>query len=127
MDEILLRPHHALCIRFFEGKGYSGEFTRHMDEIIRRLQEPGQYIALVDEEDEICRKCPNYLENGCRQKEKVKGYDGQVIDMTGVSYVEKIDFRRLQEMVEKKIMETGKFHEICRDCVWAEICHKEFF
>ncbi|MBD5540771.1 MAG: DUF1284 domain-containing protein [Lachnospiraceae bacterium] len=85
MDEILLRPHHALCIRFFEGKGYSGEFTRHMAEIIRMLQEPGRSIVLVDEEDEICRKCPNHLENGCRQKEKVKGYDGRVIDMTGVS------------------------------------------
>ena len=127
MDEILLRPHHALCIRFFEGKGYSGEFTKHMAEIIRKLQEPGQYIMLTDEEDEICGKCPNYLENGCRQKEKVKGYDGRVIDMTNVSYGEKMDFRRLQELVEEKIMEAGKFHEICVDCGWAEICHKEFF
>ncbi len=127
MDEILFRPHHALCIRFFEGKGYSGEFTSHMAEIIKRLQKPGQCIVLVDKEDEICRKCPNYLQNGCRQKEKVNGYDGRVVDMTGVSYEEKMDFRRLQEMVEKKIMKAGKFHEICSDCGWAEICHKENF
>lgn len=127
MDEILLRPHHALCIRFFEGKGYSGEFTRHMAEIIRMLQEPGRSIVLVDEEDEICRKCPNHLENGCRQKEKVKGYDGRVIDMTGVSCGEEMDFRRLQELVEKKITDAGKFHEICSDCGWAEICHKRTF
>ena len=31
MDEILLRPHHALCIRFFEGKGYSSEFTKSLN------------------------------------------------------------------------------------------------
>ena len=60
-------------------------------------------------------------------KEKVKGYDGRVIDMTGVSCGEEMDFRRLQELVEKKITDAGKFHEICSDCGWAEICHKRTF
>lgn len=127
MNEILLRPHHALCIRFFEGKGYSGEFTKHMAKIIKKLQEPGQLIVLADEEDEICGKCPNYLENGCRQKEKVKGYDERVLEMTGMSCGEKIDFRILWELVEKKIMEAGKFHEICGGCSWAAICHRGTF
>ena len=92
MDEILLRPHHALCIRFFEGKGYSSEFTKHMAGVIEKLHKPGQCVALVDKEDEICKKCPNHLEDGCSQKRKVQRYDGNVIDMTGLSYGERIEF-----------------------------------
>lgn len=125
MDEILLRPHHALCIRFFEGKGYSSDFTEHMAETIEKLQKPGQYVVLVDKEDEICKKCPNYLEGGCSQKEKVKEYDRNVTYMTGVSCGEKVEFKRLHELVESRIMAAGRFTELCRDCEWASICHKK--
>lgn len=125
MDEILLRPHHALCIRFFEGKGYSSEFTRHMAGVIEKLQEPGQCVALVDEEDEICKKCPNHLENGCSQKRKVQRYDENVIDMTGLSYGERIEFGRLKDLTESRIMAAGRFRDLCGDCGWASICHKK--
>lgn len=126
MDEILLRPHHALCIGFFEGKGYSSAFTEHMSEIIKKLKEPGQYVKLADNEDEICQECPNYLEDGCSQKKKVQRYDQSVVDMTDVSYGELIKFTRLQELVESHIMAAGRFQEVCRDCGWAFICHKKY-
>lgn len=125
MNEILLRPHHALCIRFFEGKGYSSDFTKHMAETIERLKEPGKCVVLVDEEDEICRKCPNFLENGCRQREKVARYDRSVLHVTKVSYGEKMEFHKLAELVEREIMAAGKFEGICKDCGWASICHKK--
>ena len=125
MDDILLRPHHALCICFFEGKGYSSNFTEHMAGTIEKLQKPGRYVVLVDKEDEICRKCPNYLESGCSQKEKVQRYDRGVTHMTDVSYGEKVEFRRLQELVESRIMAAGRFPDLCGDCEWASICHKK--
>ena len=34
---INLRPHHLLCILFFEGKGYNKEFTLNMQNIINNL------------------------------------------------------------------------------------------
>lgn len=125
MDEILLRPHHALCIRFFEGKGYSSEFTKHMAGVIEKLHKPGQCVALVDKEDEICKKCSNHLEDGCSQKRKVQRYDGNVIDMTGLSYGERIDFGKLQDLMESRIMAAGRFRDLCGDCGWASICHKK--
>lgn len=123
-NEILLRPHHVLCIRFFEGKGYSSDFTKHMAETIERLAEPGRQVRLVDGEDEICRKCPNFGKDGCDQKEKVEGYDRRVIHMTNVSYGENMAFLRLQRLAEREIVEAGRLSEICRDCQWAAICHK---
>lgn len=124
MEKILLRPHHALCIRFFEGKGYSSEFTEHMTAIIECLKEPEKCVVLVDGGDEICRKCPNYLENGCSQSEKVRRYDRNVMEITDVSYGERIEFEKLQKLVGRRIMETEQFRYICPDCVWAAICHK---
>lgn len=34
----LLRPHHGLCIHFYEGKGYNEEFTKKMDALINQIQ-----------------------------------------------------------------------------------------
>lgn len=124
MEKILLRPHHALCIRFFEGKGYNSDFTEHMAATIECFKEPEKCVVLVEGKDEICRKCPNYLGNGCRQQEKVQRYDKSVIQITGVSYGEGIELEKLQKLVEHRIMETGRFRDICGDCGWAAICHK---
>lgn len=124
VEEILLRPHHALCVRFFEGKGYSGDFAEHMAATIERLEKPGTYVRLVDKEDEICKKCPNDLGDGCSQREKVQRYDSNVLQMTSVSCEERMEWNRLQELVEQKIMERGRFPDICNDCGWAFICHQ---
>lgn len=35
MSEFLIRPHHMLCLQFFEGKGYSSEFKEAMENIIK--------------------------------------------------------------------------------------------
>ena len=37
--EYKIRPHHGLCIAFFEGKGYSPEFVRHMEQTIANLKQ----------------------------------------------------------------------------------------
>lgn len=123
MKDILLRPHHGMCIRFFEGKGYSDEFTAHMEVTMEKLQEKDCRIVLVEKEDEICQKCPNFLEDGCRTKEKVKRYDRNVMELTGLQAGEKMTFSQLQEQITAKITGPRKMGDICGDCVWAHICH----
>lgn len=29
-NSICLRPHHGMCLAYFEGRGYSREFAEHM-------------------------------------------------------------------------------------------------
>lgn len=33
----MLRPHHGMCLAYFEGKGYSEGFTAHMQSMLERL------------------------------------------------------------------------------------------
>ena len=35
--DIRLRPHHGMCFQFYNGKGYSEEFTENMDDLLGRL------------------------------------------------------------------------------------------
>lgn len=120
-----LRPHHGLCIRFFKKKGYSGEFTRHMEQTIERLQEKGAQIILVQEEDEICRKCPNFLEDGCKSKEKVCAYDDAVLKRTALKPGTPMDYQAFQQTIGERIIDAGAMGEICADCGWAAICHRK--
>lgn len=53
-----LRPHHGLCLRFFQGKGYSDGFVANMG-AIQSMLKSNPLIRLAPEMDEICRCCPN--------------------------------------------------------------------
>lgn len=123
-----LRPHHGLCTRFFEGKGYSDDFTVHMAQVIERLQQNPQ-LCLVLEEDEICSHCPNYGPEGCSSRDKVLAYDTAVLRLCGMLTKEqtpekgKLDYSTLEKRIETCIIETGRLSEVCGDCEWAAICH----
>lgn len=56
-----IRAHHGMCIAFFQGKGYSNEFTAHMREMIHKL-EKNSTICITTQTDAICLKCPNNIQ-----------------------------------------------------------------
>lgn len=53
-----IRAHHGLCISFFEGKGYSENFTANMAKMIALL-EVDPNVKIIDHTDEICKACPH--------------------------------------------------------------------
>lgn len=121
-----LRPHHGLCIRFFEGKGYSEAFVENMKNVIATL-ENDSIIEITKGKDEICKACPNMVNGICTDHVKVSNYDQQVLDYIYQVLGEKINdlsYKRFQDYIEEAIMQSGKFESICGDCVYAEICHK---
>lgn len=117
-----LRPHHGLCIAFFEGKGYSSSFVRHMEEVIGELEKNPQ-IQLMPEEDSICAGCPNAGRKGCSTREKVRAYDKEVLTLCGLEAGERISWKQFQKKVREHIIEAGNMAQVCGDCGWAEICH----
>lgn len=119
MSEYKIRPHHALCINFFEGKGYSSEFVANMTDIIEKLRE-NPVIEITTSHDVICRCCPC---TDCH--EKALDYDMKVLDICGIS--EKITWEDLQKIIHEKILSAGKLHEICGGCQWFGICKKGTF
>ena len=123
MDEavIPLRAHHGLCLRFFQGKGYSGAFVENMAQKKAMLEE-NPLVRLTDQADEICRACPNNLSGQCESAEKVRRYDREVLSRCGLTVGDVLPYRELTERVRKTILLPGHREEICGDCQWTDLC-----
>ncbi len=122
---VLLRPHHGMCILFYEGKGYSTGFTDHMSRVIRLLNDDTS-VRITSGPDEICSCCPNLNEKVCLSDEKVHKYDRMVLDMTGLQDGSECTYGEFSRSVKEHILLSGRRREICGDCEWDEICRKRF-
>lgn len=125
MQKYKLRPHHGLCINFYEGKGYSPEFTENMTAVIEALDRENPETEITLNNDVICRKCPNAIDDTCRSIEKVSFHDKKVMDLCGLSDGDKILWRDFQQKVHDRIINIGKLKEVCGDCRWLYICEKK--
>ena len=119
----VLRPHHGMCFQFYEGKGYSEDFTDHMGRIIREMEaEPAQKVKLKVETDIVCENCPNNKSGECTTADKVKKYDEEVLKACGLAEGDEISFADFTELVRKRIIDAGIRSDICGDCSWDYIC-----
>ena len=121
-----IRPHHGMCLYFFEGKGYSDGFTAHMAEVKKSLSDEKTPVSLilVGETDEICSACPHNKEGRCESAEKVNRYDNGVLQYTGLQTGQRLTFPEFEQIVEDRILHPGCGKLVCGDCQWREICHK---
>lgn len=122
-EPIPLRPHHGMCLAYFEGKGYSGEFTQNMGKMLELLQE-NPPVRLTVHTDRICRKCPNNREGICSSEEKVDHYDNAVLEYCGLKEGKELDFRSFTELVQTRIIEKNLRKSICGGCQWDDICSR---
>ena len=128
MSVIELRPHHALCVRFFEGKGYSEGFVSHMTDVIEKLcddTEDDTEIEITDGCDTICSACPENADGICRSADKVSEIDRRAAEYMGIKPGERISWSRISALAMDKIIDNGKLNDVCRDCKWIDICCKE--
>lgn len=118
---INLRPHHGMCLFFFQGKGYSDTFNENMSKIKRVLDE-NPPVKLVSKADVICSACPNNQNEICISLEKVNRYDSSVLELCSFETGSVLSFQDLQKQIRKNILEAGKRPQICSDCQWNELC-----
>ena len=116
---ICLRPHHGMCLAYFEGKGYSDGFTVNMQKMLEFF-EKGADIELTVSGDEICKECPNLKEGSCVSAGLVEAYDRKVLEACGLSEKVQMRFQEFVENVQKNVIESGKRVENCRTCQWKE-------
>lgn len=119
---IPLRPHHAVCISFFEGKGYSMEFVANMTEVIRSLNN-NSMVRLTVSEDQICLSCPYTKDNIC--DEKARRYDEAVLSVCRLNEGQVLGWQELSDLVNNRIIHSKKLPDICGDCQWNEICQRK--
>ncbi len=118
-----LRPHHALCIHFFEGKGYSENFVRNMKAVIAVLENSPLTLSLSC--DEICSACPHNVLGSCSSADKVRGFDKAVLSLTGLHEGDTITWKELSSTVGDEILSKGRLHDVCGECQWySDICEK---
>ena len=124
--EKCLRPHHGMCFHFYEGKGYSADFTDHMGRVIKELEEdPSQMVVLKAETDIVCENCPNNESGVCTTKDKVLRYDRDVLKACGLSEGSEISFAEFISCVKDRIIDAGIRGDICGDCSWDYICREK--
>lgn len=121
MQEYQIRAHHGMCLAFFEGKGYSSEFTKNMGEK-KRILEENPKVRIVAKTDDICLACPNNREGCCLSGSKVENYDRQVLSYCRLQEGVSMNFLDFSALVKECILAAGKREEICGDCQWDFLC-----
>lgn len=116
-----IRAHHGMCFSFFQGKGYSGEFTENMWAMKRKLEQNPE-IILIRETDDVCASCPNNHDNMCASSKKVENYDIRVLQRCGLAAGTRIMWNDFARSVQEHILSVGIREQICGDCQWSELC-----
>ena len=117
-----IRAHHAMCLYFFQGRGYSGEFVENMSRM-KAILEKNPEISLMDSPDDICAACPNRLTENCA--EKASRYDREVLRRCGLSVGDTLSYEDFSKKVVETILRPGVRGTICGDCQWSSLCHWE--
>lgn len=116
-SEVSLRPHHGLCLGFFEGKGYSGEFSRNMAAVLASLT-PETPVRLVEGHDAVCACCPNRF-SPCPN---APDYDRRVLELCGLEPGQALTWGAFREAVHSQILLPGRLSAVCSSCRWAALC-----
>lgn len=115
------RPHHALCVLFFEGQGYSQAFIQNMADF---LGNPDQTVQISANCDILCQACPNNQGGQCLTENKASVFDERVLELIRplLNTANPIPLRRLCQAAHSAILQTGKLNEVCGECEWAVLC-----
>ena len=121
-EPLRLRPHHGICLRFFNGKGYDTAFVKNMACVADSLKmNPERQVMLLCGVDALCISCPHNCGGEC-DSEKPARYDSAVLSLCGLQDGELLPWRDFQRLVLEKILAPGKRETVCGDCVWTQIC-----
>ncbi len=121
--KIVLRGHHLLCLKGFQGYGYNEDFVENMTYINNRRKQPDSIIEITDSADDICKSCPNLKNGQCENKtqnEQIITMDRKVLKH--FDSTEEYDSTELFEKIDEIFDTKESVSKICSDCKWIEQC-----
>ncbi len=118
----LLRAHHGMCLRYFVGEGYSGDFTINMSKVKAYLESHNPLVKIIDAADNVCQKCPNLCNDVCLSGDKVASYDRSVMTHCGLENGTVMHYSDFSNTVQAKILDVNLRENICGDCQWNNLC-----
>lgn len=113
-----------MCLSFFEGKGYSSEFTAHMAKMKEILTEQNPMITLGNGKRTISAVPVPIIKRGSRCGTEDYEYDTGVLESCGLEENEKQPFLTFYRQVAEQILEQGIGEKICGNCQWRRICYR---
>ena len=121
--KLILRGHHLLCLKGFQGYGYNENFVENMNEVNYMRKLDTTTISLTDEADDLCEHCPNLKNQLCgdnEHNEMIKKMDGEVLKKIDPS--KEYNSVELFEKIEEIFNTEESVSEICFNCMWHEKC-----
>lgn len=125
MRKYLIRPHHMLCLQFFEGKGYGDGFVDNMMKVKNLLEKENPVVDLVDGTDMICEKCPHRRGNACKNEDSVCEHDKRVYNQVIADVGQQAHWSEITKKIYDNIINAGTMKETCGACQWSDICFKK--
>ena len=121
--KLILRGHHLLCLKGFQGYGYDEAFVENMKDINFKRKLPETKISLTSSPDDICKACPNLKNNLCgdeTQNERIVKMDMEVLKKldTSKEYCSEELFEKIDEIFNTE----ESVSKICFNCLWHEKC-----
>ena len=121
--KLILRGHHLLCLKGFQGYGYDENFTENMTDINEKRKLPDTQVSLTNSPDDICKACPNLKDNTCGnelQNERIVNMDNEVLKKLDVS--KEHNSLELFEKIDEIFNNEESVSNICFNCMWHEKC-----
>lgn len=123
--EKVLRGHHLLCVHGFRGMGYSPEFVKKMESIVKDIRDPEKdfHIKVVAAFDDACMSCPHrgleICEAGEGSNEHVLSMDGKIIRHLGLEPGSSYLKSYLVNLTAEKV-EPDDLDYLCKNCSWLQ-------
>ena len=121
--KLILRGHHLLCLKGFQGYGYDEDFVENMAKVNSIRKQDFTIISLTDEADDLCSHCPNLKNNKCNSEEHnetIRQMDSEVLKKLDPS--KEYDSIELFEKIDEIFDSKESVSEICFNCMWHEKC-----
>ena len=121
--KLILRGHHLLCLKGFQGYGYDEDFTKNMTEINSKRKLESTTVSLTTSADDICQKCPNLKDGFCEDplhNERIVQMDSEVLNKLDIS--KEYDSLELFEKIDEIFSTKESVSEICFNRLWHEKC-----
>lgn len=121
--KLILRGHHLLCLKGFQGYGYDDAFVENMTKVNALRKSESTTIQLTDSPDDICKACPNLKDNICEnplQNTKIINMDREVLK--NIDSKKEYDALELFEKINAIFNSKESVSKICFNCSWHDKC-----
>ena len=121
--KLLLRGHHLLCLKGFQGYGYDENFVENMTSINFKRRLENTSVSLTSSPDDICKACPNLKDNICEdtiQNARIIEMDREVLKKLDTS--KEYNSIELFEKIDEIFNTKASVCKICFNCKWSEKC-----